>query len=574
MGGGDPPTNVRARVVDEGLGGASMANRMSAQRLEQSGHREEALKAYVQLKMLGDAGRVAYQLGRFGDAGRLYVEAGMPYEAAVSFMKGGDTGACIEAIISMPRLHEKYRASCMQAIRLSRDSKYFDFKLDQFLSKFIAEGPKGDAEIDVFYMLADIYLQRDFPENARELYEKIEAVKPSFKDVSVRLGELRKEAHGSGLVYEAIAREEVQFRQGGGARKPMPSANVLPELPDLPSLDGFAGAHSPNQPQAPRRPGPVAQAVAPPGRSAETSSAKTEYARPLVPAKAIDPADVTVGTTIADRYRVEKKLGEGGMASVYMAHDLELSERIALKLFFNRTDEGLLTRFKQELSLSRQLAHPNIVRLYDLGTYEGFKFITMELLEGTDLASVLEGHPMEFGLGLNYLGQICQGLALAHEKGVIHRDIKPANFFVTSQGLVKVMDFGIAKGKQNAGLTVAGFIAGTPHYMSPEQINNFASVTHLSDIYSLGIMAYEMFTGTLPFDHSELMGLLRMHQETVPEPPSARNPEIPQELEDLILRMIAKDPAARVQSCRDLANMLSELRPRGPRRPDGTQRQH
>jgi serine/threonine-protein kinase len=268
------------------------------------------------------------------------------------------------------------------------------------------------------------------------------------------------------------------------------------------------------------------------------------------------------GAIVANRYVIEKKLGQGGMAAVYRALDLELNERVAVKVFAERSDEQLIQRFKQELSLSRKLAHPNIVRLHDMGTHEGFKFITMELLEGSDLGALLGGKALELAVGLRYLIQACQGLAVAHEAGVVHRDIKPDNFFVTKQGVLKVMDFGIAKGTEKAKLTVAGFVAGTPAYMSPEQINNFTEVTQLSDIYALGIVAYEIFVGAVPFESSQLIQILRMHLMDTPVPPRQKNPAIPQELEALILRQLEKDPARRIQTCRELGARLQQLLPR------------
>jgi eukaryotic-like serine/threonine-protein kinase len=273
------------------------------------------------------------------------------------------------------------------------------------------------------------------------------------------------------------------------------------------------------------------------------------------------PGALPPGSIVAERYRIEAKIGQGGMAVVYRATDLELGEQIAIKLFIQPSDDPmLLARFRQELTLSRGLAHPNIVRLYDIGQHQGCRFLTMELMQGTDLAALIDGKPMEIGHGLRYLIQASAGLSLAHEKGVIHRDIKPANFFVTTDDVLKVMDFGIAKRQTaGAGLTQAGFIAGTPTYMSPEQINNFASVTHLTDLYALGIVAYEVFTGTVPFDHAEMMQLLIMQATRTPQPPSEHNPAIPEALDRLILKLLEKAPEDRIQTCRELGELLSAI---------------
>lgn len=263
------------------------------------------------------------------------------------------------------------------------------------------------------------------------------------------------------------------------------------------------------------------------------------------------------GMVLADRYRLEKKIGSGGMAVVYQAFDLELEELVAIKLFTREiSDEKAVTRFKQELSLSRRLSHPNIIRLYDIGSWSGFRFISMELLVGKDLNNHL-GYPMPLKMGVDWLTQAALGLQAAHDQGVIHRDIKPHNIFVCDDGTVKVMDFGIAKRQSAPGVTVGNMIAGTPDYMSPEQIAGFSSVTHSTDIYALGVVAYQMFTGTLPFTHKELLPLLMMHINDPVPPPTERHAEIPKELERIIIRLLAKRPEDRFASCRALADALT-----------------
>ncbi len=266
------------------------------------------------------------------------------------------------------------------------------------------------------------------------------------------------------------------------------------------------------------------------------------------------------GATVAGRYRLEAKIGQGGMAAVFRAFDLELEENVALKVFSGeQTSEVLLARFKQELKLSRQLIHPNIIRLYDIGVHLGHRYISMELLVGKSLKDRMRT-PIEFRIALGFLLQACHGLQAAHDVGVVHRDVKPDNFFVTDDGVLKVMDFGIAKQYETPGVTVAGSIAGTPLYMSPEQIGNFSAVTPLTDIYALGVCAYEMFTGQVPFFHAELVPLLMMHVNTPPKPPRQRNPRISAALDAAILRLLAKDPRQRHQSCRELAQELIAIR--------------
>ena len=273
----------------------------------------------------------------------------------------------------------------------------------------------------------------------------------------------------------------------------------------------------------------------------------------------------SVGQRFAGRYQLEALIGEGGSASVYRALDIELNEPVAIKLFSPATASDLDTmvaRFKLELSLSRILSHPNIIRLFDLGAQGEWRYLTMELLEGEDLASTItnSGRPISIDQGLRYLEQACSGLHLAHERGVVHRDIKPHNLFVTKSGEVKVMDFGIARKMNTPGVTMVGTIAGTPEYMSPEQINGFSDVTFSTDLYALGVTAYQMFTGTLPFEHPELMRLLIAQATEAPPRPRTRNPEIPEVLEQVLLKLLEKKPADRPSSAGELGAMLRGIR--------------
>lgn len=272
-----------------------------------------------------------------------------------------------------------------------------------------------------------------------------------------------------------------------------------------------------------------------------------------------------VGQRFAGRYQLEALIGEGGSASVYRALDIELNEPVAIKLFSPATASDLDTmvaRFKLELTLSRILSHPNIIRLFDLGAQGEWRYLTMELLEGQDLASIINdsGKPLPFEQGLRYLEQACSGLQLAHERGVVHRDIKPHNLFVTKSGEVKVMDFGIARKMNTPGVTVVGTIAGTPEYMSPEQINGFSDVNFSTDLYALGVTAYQMFTGTLPFEQPELTRLLIAQATEPPPPPRSRNPEIPEVLEQVLLKLLEKKPADRPANAAELGAMLRGIR--------------
>jgi serine/threonine-protein kinase len=532
------------RASGSGPDMANVAARAAVAKLEQAGQTEAALAEYVKLRAFADAGRVAYKLRRFAEAAQYFEGAGMFFEAAACFAEAGDKRRCLEVVVRVPREHPKYRLSAAQAIRVSAELGALDFKLDHFIGPLVTDGPRDDREAEAFYLLAKLYQGRSLIENAREAYEKVARARPGYRDVAEQIAKLAIEAKGA-MSYEQVVREDSAFHGDARARlAPPPRApekdDFFPDLPELPS--------PPVAPAAPHRtPGrPPTRLAAPPAAAAAAVASSGE---------------LLVGSTVAERYRIDAKIGQGGTAAVYRATDLELGEEIAIKLFGQPTDDPqLLARFKQELTLSRGLAHPNIVRLYDIGQHQGCRFITMELLEGSDLAGIINGRPVELARGLRYLIQATAGLSLAHSKGIIHRDIKPANFFVTKDDTLKVMDFGIAKRTaQAAGMTQTGFVAGTPAYMSPEQINNFGTVSHLTDMYALGIVGYELFTGTLPFEHEELMQLLMMQITTAPPSPRARNPAIPEELNAIILKLLEKSPANRIQSCRELGELLGAL---------------
>jgi serine/threonine-protein kinase len=280
---------------------------------------------------------------------------------------------------------------------------------------------------------------------------------------------------------------------------------------------------------------------------------------------ATPPPMPTVGSKLADRYQLEAIIGEGGSASVFRALDLELNEHVAVKVFHPATEreaETLVARFKLELSLSRALSHPNITRLFDLGSAGPWRYLTMELLDGVDLARKLEEArgPLPLREGLSWLEQACHGLQAAHERDVVHRDVKPQNLFVTTSGVVKLMDFGIARKRTAQGVTVSGMIGGTPEYMSPEQINNFSDVTYATDLYALGVTAYQLFTGVLPFDFPELTRLLIAQASEQPVPPRSHNPAMPELLERLILNLLEKDPLKRPASALWVGQQLRSLR--------------
>jgi eukaryotic-like serine/threonine-protein kinase len=532
-----------------------------AKRLEAQGQLELARQSFVRLKRFGDAGRVAERIGDTDSAAQLYLEGGLFAEAARCRFEAGDELGALDLLVRVSPDARHYRAACRRAIQIAGSKDRLDFKLDHFVSRFVKSGIANGDELAAFYALGRLYEKHDFASSAGEVYAQVEAFDPSYGDVAARLAKFLEDQKHSQGALERIVEEDAAFVAAAGGsrarrRSLMPNLADLPELPDLPEL-------APRSRPAPRS-GPPSPSTAPP-EAGPVSAVQSSHARTTAPPVTPPPEDVSIevkpGAIVAGRYRIERLVGEGGMAEVYEAHDQELDLRLALKLFVADAEgDSLLERFRRELMLSRDLTHENVVRVYDIGVHEERRFISMELLRGTDLRDLMDETPLTWGQSIGYLIQACRGLHAAHARGIIHRDVKPENFFVTEEGVVKVMDFGIAKkATATSNITQEGFTAGTPAYMSPEQIRDFGNVKPVSDVYAVGIIAYELFTGELPYYHEAAMSLMMMHLHDAPPPPTLLEPDLPEELESIVLDAMAKDPADRTPSCEALAARLQAV---------------
>ena len=257
------------------------------------------------------------------------------------------------------------------------------------------------------------------------------------------------------------------------------------------------------------------------------------------------------GVIVAERYRIISLLGRGGMGEVYKAEDLKLDQTVALKFLpesFAR-DQAALARFRNEVRITRQISHPNVCRVYDIGEVDGRTFLSMEFIDGEDLSSLLRRIGRLPGDKATEIArQICAGLAAAHDNGVLHRDLKPANIMIDGRGKARVTDFGIAVAAQE--VQGDGVIAGTPTYMAPEQLSG-KEVTEQSDIYALGLVLYELFTGKRVFEESSVSNLLKLHDQSTPTTPSSHVKNIDPVVEKIILRCLEKDlkkrPASAIQ---------------------------
>jgi serine/threonine-protein kinase len=276
------------------------------------------------------------------------------------------------------------------------------------------------------------------------------------------------------------------------------------------------------------------------------------------------------GSLFAGRYEILSTLGRGGMGIVYRAQDRTLDEIVALKVLrpdVLQEDHTLLERFKTELKLARRITHRNVLRTHDFGEANGTPYISMEYLEGVTLKDlIINKGALPLGVGLRIAKQMCQGLEAAHREGVVHRDIKPHNMLILPEsGDLKIMDFGIARVSEvkgvpdrDAGLTTAGTVMGTPDYMPPEQAQGYPA-DFRSDIYALGVVLFEVFTGTLPFKGETPMAVVVAHIQTPPPPPRRINPQVPEDLQAVILRLMDKEPNRRYQRVSEILEELTAI---------------
>jgi serine/threonine protein kinase len=274
-------------------------------------------------------------------------------------------------------------------------------------------------------------------------------------------------------------------------------------------------------------------------REPTRSSASSRSGSPL------DEGRFAPGTVLAGRYRIVSLLGKGGMGEVYRAEDLRLRQTVALKLLppSLAADPARLTRFHSEVRLARQVSHPNVCRVHDIGEAESFTFLTMEHVDGEDLASLLRRVGRLTAERAVVVGrQICVGLAAAHERGVLHRDLKPANVMIDGRGQARLTDFGLAVAAGDARAPLES--AGTPAYMAPEQLEG-GPLSEKTDLYALGLVLYEIFTGRRAFEADSLPHAVELRHSSSPTPPTRYVPDLDPRIERMILQCLESDPARR-----------------------------
>jgi serine/threonine protein kinase/Tfp pilus assembly protein PilF/predicted negative regulator of RcsB-dependent stress response len=260
------------------------------------------------------------------------------------------------------------------------------------------------------------------------------------------------------------------------------------------------------------------------------------------------------GSVLGGRYEILAVIGKGGMGWVYKARDREIDRIVALKVIREdlARDENIIKRFRDEIILARKVTHKNVLRIYDIAEAGGRKFISMPFIEGRDLKDVIAGEgALEIGRALEIARQVLEALKSAHEAGVVHRDLKPQNIMIDKEGCVCVADFGIAKSADTGGLTVTGQIVGTPEYMSPEQAEG-KDVDFRSDLYSFGLIFYEMLTGRVPFKADSIISTLMLRLREKPQAPSGENPAVPPWLDRLVMRTLERDVKDRYTSADEI----------------------
>jgi serine/threonine protein kinase len=259
------------------------------------------------------------------------------------------------------------------------------------------------------------------------------------------------------------------------------------------------------------------------------------------------------------RYKVIEKIGAGGMGEVYLAEDTELNRKIALKFLPQHLcpDEDYRARFKREAQAVARLNHPNIITVHEVSEYQGQPYFAMELVEGQSLRELCSSKKLSIERIIELAIQICDGLSAAHGKEVVHRDIKPSNIIIDAYGRPKVLDFGLAAIRGSEQLTRTGSTLGTMRYMSPEQVAG-KEIDQRSDLYSLGIVLYELITGRTPFERDNEAATLKAIAQDNPEPLARYKSDIPDELQRTVSKLLEKDPSLRYQSG---AGVISDLKP-------------
>lgn len=456
----------------------------------------------------------------------------------------GRSDEALRLLIQVDPAAPEYRDAVRRAVHIAWSERAMSFEVERFFEPLLRALPPLRHAVEdtaTLYWIGRVYERDEDSDSALVAYRAADGLSPGFEDVALRI-------------------EQLSGR--------LPSLPSLPDLPSLPSLPEL-----PELPPPPRI-NPGADKKKPVGARSKTQEFDRRWRSPPNPILAaavrskseeLGLGPVVAGSVIADRFRVEAPIGEGGYGIVFRVTDLMIEEPLALKLFRRPvSDESALRRFKQEMRVTRRLFHPCIVKTYEFGTWGGLYFITMELLEGRDLAQELRRlrRPMPIGRAIDVAAQALDGLGAAHEAGVVHRDVKPENLFLLDQtDAVKVMDFGVARTDTHAArATATGKVVGTPAYIAPERLGAEGETTGpAGDVYAMGLVLYEMIAGRLPWQSLDVAGIFNEVLTVEPPPPSRWNSKVPPSLDALVAELLRKKPADRPRTAALSAERLRLL---------------
>jgi serine/threonine-protein kinase len=407
------------------------------------------------------------------------------------------------------------------------------------------EQPNGEVMIIIIRALAKLNSSEAIQPVLEQLENGSEAVK---KEALQALGRLTNETHAmmiKDIIRNTLGQESEDIKQI--ASDVLAKINAqYPTITDLPALHSNTGN--------PRNTETLETIIMPGTVSRGVASLASET---------VDPSSLQPNNVLAKRYRFVKQVGKGAFGTVLLMEDLMVNEMIILK-FLNpqvASDENIIKRFVYELRFARRITHPNVIRIYDMITFGESSAISMEYFPSNTLSTKLTpGKPMALNRAVSTIREVCAGMASAHEANVVHRDLKPSNILINDRDIVKIVDFGVAAATQqiDARLTRTGLLVGTPTYMAPEQVLG-REVDARTDIYSLGVIMYEILTGQPPYRGGDSMAVMYQHVQGKAKPPMELNPRLPHHINALILKTMATEPGQRFQTMNELRDSLNTL---------------
>ncbi len=524
-------------------------NERAAELLRRAGRQEDAVRAMRGQIVPGgpwEPGMLSSNLYGREDDPTTASDVFDPFTKAEVYLRKEKPEEALEALLTIPYDHGRYPEAVTRVVRLVKQHDLMSLKVDQFVAPFVKDKwghGHTPAHTGTLYTLARVYEKLGFEDMAEAAYDAVLKIDDSYRDARARRDGMLRPNSLTEDELELILGDDQAFHEVGRHRRPGRSTTAEHETPLQAEISTTVSRHGNKTPKERNE------------LQAAVDSKSLELGLgPLGP-----------GSVIKERWRIEGALGEGGYAVVYAVTDLAMGEPAALKMFVRGGDDPqALARFKQEMRITRKLAHPNLIQVYEFGVWRDAYFITMELLEGMDLHDLMlfEGGQLSLEMALDLTDQAFAGLAEAHRQGVVHRDIKPRNLFITEGGRLKVTDFGIAKmGDTIDGHTATGQVVGTPAYIPPERLrSDDPDLEPPVDLYAVGVCLYRMLAGRLPFQARHIETLFMKVLEEVPLPLSTWNEAVPPELDAMVACLLEKDPADRYETADEAREAIAWVR--------------